>query len=129
MALVTSTSPLDNRDETINSRDVIARIEDMQECIDAGEVPDDVDTRELAQLRDLAEDGEGFEDWVHGATLIRDTYFVEYTRDSFVDTSEPEVRESMNRWPFDCIDWERAARELQSDYCSVDFAGVTYWIR
>ena len=28
-----------------------------------------------------------------------------------------------------CIDWAQAARELRMDYTSVDFDGVTYWIR
>ncbi|KVE35712.1 hypothetical protein [Burkholderia sp. BDU5] len=32
-------------------------------------------------------------------------------------------------WPNNCIDWERAARELQVDYSSVEFDGVTYWYR
>ena len=32
-------------------------------------------------------------------------------------------------WPNRCIDWEQAARELRMDYTSVDFDGVTYWIR
>ena len=27
------------------------------------------------------------------------------------------------------IDWAQAAHELQMDYTSVDFDGVTYWIR
>lgn len=32
-------------------------------------------------------------------------------------------------WPFTCIDWEQAARELQIDYTSVSFDGIDYWIR
>lgn len=27
------------------------------------------------------------------------------------------------------IDWKRAAEALQSDYTSVEFDGVTYWVR
>ena len=34
-----------------------------------------------------------------------------------------------NQWPLYCIDWEYAARELKHDYTSVDFDGVTYWVR
>jgi hypothetical protein len=32
-------------------------------------------------------------------------------------------------WPVYCIDWEEAADMLNEDYLSVDFDGVTYWIR
>ena len=35
----------------------------------------------------------------------------------------------MSNWPFNCIDWEKAAEELQQDYMSIDFDGVTYWMR
>jgi hypothetical protein len=34
-----------------------------------------------------------------------------------------------NQWPTDCIDWERAARDLQMDYMSVYFDDELYWIR
>lgn len=33
------------------------------------------------------------------------------------------------QWPFSCIDWERAARELQMDYSSFDWEGTTYYTR
>ncbi len=33
------------------------------------------------------------------------------------------------QWPYTCIDWDEAARQLQMDYASVDYDGVTYWIR
>lgn len=32
-------------------------------------------------------------------------------------------------WPNTCIDWDEAARELQYDYFTVEFDGITYWIR
>jgi len=32
-------------------------------------------------------------------------------------------------WPCTCIDWERAARELQMDYSSVEWCGDTYLYR
>jgi antirestriction protein len=32
-------------------------------------------------------------------------------------------------WPLGCIDWEAAADELKSDYSSIEFDGVTYWVR
>lgn len=32
-------------------------------------------------------------------------------------------------WPNNCIDWEKAADELQYDYSSVDIDGKTYYFR
>ena len=33
------------------------------------------------------------------------------------------------QWPVYCIDWERAAQELQMDYASVRVNGTTYYFR
>jgi antirestriction protein len=33
------------------------------------------------------------------------------------------------QWPADCIDWERAARELTMDYAAVEVNGTTYYFR
>ena len=34
-----------------------------------------------------------------------------------------------NLWPTDCIDWERAVRELKMDYATVAVHGTTYYFR
>jgi hypothetical protein len=114
---------IDNSQDVIDSRDVIARIEELEEM----EEREEEETEELEALRALAEEAEGYaSDWRYGETLIRDSYFQEYAQELAEDIG------AINRdasWPNTCIDWEQAARELQMDYTSVDFAGVTYWIR
>lgn len=80
----------------------------------------------LRELRELADDGETLADWLHGETLIRDSYFVEYARELADDIGAIDRNAS---WPLDCIDWEQAADELKQDYTDLDFAGVTFWIR
>lgn len=37
--------------------------------------------------------------------------------------------EDADRWPATCIDWERAAAELASDYTCVDYDGESYYTR
>ena len=32
-------------------------------------------------------------------------------------------------WPYNYIDWEAAADDLKQDYASIEFDGVTYWMR
>jgi hypothetical protein len=60
----------------------------------------------------------------HGVTLIADGSFKDHAMD---------VAESMGAlgkgWPFDCIDWERAADQLKVDYSIVEFEGETYYTR
>jgi hypothetical protein len=86
----------------------------------------DEDAQELIALRALAEEADGASDWAHGEALIRDSYFEDYARDLHEDING---RDAGKGWPFDCIDWEEAADALKQDYSSVDYDGVTYWIR
>jgi DNA repair exonuclease SbcCD ATPase subunit len=89
---------------------------------------DSEEGRELAALQALKEDAEGYcSDWRYGATLIRDSYFEDYARELAEDLHGRAIREAT--WPFDCIDWEEAKKQLQQDYTSVDFDGVEYWVR
>lgn len=132
---------INNDDDIIDSRDVIARIEELQEMRTAwvdwqtGEnteenTPDPFgreEAEELAALEKLAEQGESYaSDWEHGGTLIRDSYFQEYAERLADDIG---AIDKIAGWPLTCIDWEQAARELQSDYTAIDFDGVTYWTR
>lgn len=121
-----------NTDDVIDSRDVIARIEELEEEqerlaeAEAGPLPEE-DTAELAALKALAEEAEGYApDWNHGATLIRDSYFKEYAQ-QLADDIGAIPRDAS--WPCTCIDWDQAAHALQQDYTAVEFDGVTYWVR
>lgn len=152
-----------NTDDTIDSRDVIARreeleserenlVDDLNEAKSAEpSCPDDADEvdrldaevdeatdaleqwdvdngTELANLTALCEQAEGYaEDWEHGAQLIRDSYFKTYAMEFADDIGALEG--IGDKWPCTCIDWDQAARELQMDYTSVEFDGVTYWVR
>ena len=80
---------------------------------------------EYKHLKALAEQCEGYGDWRYGETLIRDSYFETYAQQLADDSGA--IKD--NSWPCNCIDWEQAASELQSDYTSVEFDGTTYWMR
>lgn len=127
-----------NSDDVIDSRDVIEAIEELQGEIEAKthESDDEADVEEVAELQaeldallKLQEQAEGYcADWRHGEQLIRDSYFETYAEELADDCGMVD-RKLASRWPYTCIDWERAARDLQMDYTSVDFDGVTYWTR
>lgn len=82
--------------------------------------------QELKALKALAEEGEGYSDWKHGAALIRDSYFKDYAMQTAEDIG---CVDEAARWPATCIDWDQAADELKQDYSMIDFDGVEYWIR
>lgn len=134
---------ISNSDDIIGSRDVIARIEELQGerdsyvigAPDGTETPDpegwtrdcEDDAAELATLEALAAQGADYApDWEYGETLIRDSYFQQYAEELAEDIGAIKADAT---WPNNCIDWEQAARELRMDYTAVDFDGVTYWVR
>lgn len=155
---------LDNSEDVIDSRDVIARMEELlpfkvedtripesavsdpvveefateEEAADyiAG-LPEDErgsfavveysdESEELAALKDFARQGETMEDWNYGLVLVRDSYFTEYAKEFATEVGD--VKTDMT-WPYNHIDWEAAAEELQTDYTDIEFSGVTYWAR
>ncbi len=144
------TRTVSNTDDVIDSRDIIARIEELEaerddhaECdCEPGALDDDGcicepakqwaaknpdDAEELRILTALAEEAEGCAaDWKHGETLIRDSHFIDYAEQLADDIGAIDKEQS---WPLNCIDWTEAARQLQMDYAAVDFDGVTYWVR
>lgn len=80
---------------------------------------------ELAKLKAFADDLEGYGDWEHGETLIRESYFTEYCE---------ELCKDIGDLPQDIpgylvIDWEATVNNLRVDYTESDFDGVTYLMR
>jgi hypothetical protein len=123
---------ISNTDDTIDSRDVIARIEQLTDAMEElntaeGEMLSDDDRDELYALKTLAKQGEDYApDWESGETLIRDTYFKSYAQEL---AEECGMIPDDAKWPLTCIDWDQAARELRMDYSAIEFNGVTYWVR
>lgn len=118
-------------DDTIDSRDVIWHISDLSDDLENAETTDDREQIEsdLAPLLALADEGETLADWEDGVQLIRDDYFVTFAQEFANDIGAIDEDATAGQWPLYCIDWERAARELQMDYTPVEFDGVTYWAR
>lgn len=141
------TNTISNLDDTIDVRDIIARVEelreerdDLQTALDGGSQEDvnalaewETDNaEELAELESLLDDLNGMggdEQWEgdwYPVTLIRDSYFQDYAQEL---AEECCMIDTNAKWPMTCIDWEKAARELQWGYSSVAVNGVTYWTR
>lgn len=120
---------ISNSEDLIDIRDVIARFEELEGerkpfvagCNMPGYMPDST----LDECQGNGGDHEWRGDW-YPVTLIRDSYFRDYAQELAEDIGAINADAT---WPNNCIDWERAARELQMDYTSVEFDGVTYWVR
>lgn len=60
----------------------------------------------------------------YGVTLVNDSHFEDYAEDYARDVCGMSGSE---KWPFNHIDWEKAANELQSDYTQIEIDGQTFW--
>lgn len=135
-----------NSDDVIDSRDVEEAISELESELETAfedrpeaeevltyavwlaqsEYADD-EAQELKALLSLREQASGYaSDWKYGEILIRDSHFEDYARELADDIGAVDNNAS---WPYTCIDWKQAAEELQQDYTSVEFDGVTYWVR
>lgn len=152
-----SNTTVDNSQDILDSRDLIERLSELEderdsgtckhcggtgtigeECLDCepqdGLGPmiyqgdwDEERESEYQSLKAFCDEAEGYAvDWRHGESLIRDSYFETYARELAEDIGAIKGNES---WPCNCIDWERAASELQADYTSIEWDGVKYWVR
>lgn len=145
------TNTIRNTDDTIDSRDVIARIEKLTEervelenaiegALDGSTTDaerevlkqaladwlDSEEGLELAALEKLAEEAEGYAaDWKYGKQLIRDSYFEEAMDEDEMIANCDDFGKDLPFWATITLDYSA----LQQDYSAVDFDGVTYWVR
>ena len=143
----------DNTRDTIDSRDVIARIEELtaerdtlQEAYDESENESEAeriaqnelntfnnsdDGKELDILLKLQSEAEGSSDWIYGEQLINEDYFTQYIEELINDCYERPKEMNSGNWPYKhmTMNFEAAAEEAKQDYMEVDFNGNTFLIR
>lgn len=127
---IPSTNSIDPDVDTIDSRDVIERIDDLLNADDEHPLRPD-DAQELDNLQKLVEDAGHAPDWRYGETLIAESYFTDYIQELIHSCYElPEDLDS-GRWPWNHMkfDYEAAAAEAKQDYTEVTYAGRTFYIR
>ena len=131
------TNQVRNTDDVIDSRDVQARIEEIEgeitDAEDSEAAGEDVDEVELEEIRVELADLEAFKEeaisatseWDYGATFISADYFQDYARELAEDIGAIS-RDA--EWPLCCIDWEQASDLLKQDYSTADFDGREYFV-
>lgn len=86
---------------------------------------------ELAELRKLASECEGYANWQYGETLVDRSYWVDYIRELIDDCYEMPKDLDSGKWPYRhmTMDYDAAAKEAEDDYASVELFGNEYLIR
>lgn len=135
---MSSTDEIRNTEDTLDSRDIRARLDyldELEENATDTELDDDERDQAREEREDAAEeynaltnlwDAESDIEWEYGVTLIHTDYFEAYARE-LADEIGAIDREAA--WPARHIDWEAAADELSQDYRVVDFDGAEYYVR
>ena len=118
---------IDNTQDIIDSRDIIARIEELEGIENQGSE----EAQELAILLKVQEQAEDCADYQYGEVLIRESYFTDYIKELIDDCYELPKEFNSGAWPWRhmTLDYEAAADEAQCDYTWIDFDGVDYLIR
>lgn len=126
-----NTTELDLSGDTIDVRDIIARIEELEAKQPDSEQEKWDNCDEYATLLEIMESlkGNGGDeqwrgDW-YPLTLIRDSHFTDYIRELLADCGDVSAKLP---W-YVAVDWEQTARNFHVDYMTIEIDGVTYWYR
>ena len=132
------THELDLSADVIDVRDIMGRVEAIEDTALEGDTSDPEwkaanpdDAEELDTLWDSLNElaGRGGDEQYRGdwypVTLIRDSYFMDYCRETLEDCGY--IPGDLPTWIE--IDYEATACNMQVDYTSIDIGKVTYWYR
>jgi hypothetical protein len=78
--------------------------------------------REIIELKNATE----YCGWESGIQFIPVNEFKEYAQDLAYDIG---ALNNDDKWPYTCIDWDFAAKELAYDYSMISFDGSDYYYR
>ena len=122
---------ISNLSDIIDIRDVIERFEEIESEFAGTTMPEAeaAEHKMLLALLAACKGNGGDEEWDgnwYPIALIRASYFQDYAQEFADDCG---LIDNKATWPYTCIDWEQAARELKMDYTPIEFDGVTYFCR
>lgn len=117
---------LDLSANIINVCDIIDRYEELESVPDG--LPDAEERTLLASILDELKGWGGDTQWRgdwYPSHLIADSHFTDYAREMLVDCGT--IPRDLPSWVE--IDWDATARNVRSDYTSIDTDTGTYWYR
>ena len=92
---------------------------------------DEQEYERLVRLRELIDlmENASMDSAKDGIFAIEDSDFEDYAQELAEEVCADWRLIRDGRWPFSCIDWEKAADELKVDYTEFEWQGYTYWTR
>ena len=105
-------------DDTIDSRDIETRIEELTSM-----ERDESEDQELAMLTEIRDELGDHPEWEYGLLLISDFYFSTYVQEMLED--DGTVPQDLP-W-YVSIDWEQTADNIKCDYDSIDIKGYEFF--
>lgn len=133
---------ISNRDDLVDSRAVLTRVEELEserdDHYESSEQPwssADFDAaQELEQLTALVAElrGVGGDRPEDGQTLIRENYLSDYVKELYLECTDQDLLRQVQEQlegPWNHVDWAAVAEDERSDYTEVTWAGVTYYVR
>jgi hypothetical protein len=125
---MTTTYEISADADVIDSRDIIARFEAVEEsfadCLADDENPWEA---EYNLLLAFLEHADYVTDWEDGATLIHSDYFATYIKEMVSDIGD--LPSDLPSYIESNIDWEGVADDMKVDYCDVLVNGQTFYVR
>jgi hypothetical protein len=112
---------IDTGQRIITRSDIIAAIGEQADQVK--ETCDGNDAQLLKDLTDLLDEGDSATGSCDEWTLIADHHFEKWCEDYASGMG------NVSGWPYDYIDWTKAADALKQDYKEVSFSDETYWVR
>ena len=113
-----------NTQDIIDSRDIIERIEEVESGLVMG---CGGDVAELKTLKNIVDQASGCGDFVHGESLICESYFTEYCKQLCEDIEA--IPADLPWYIASNIDWDGVAEDIKQDYTEIDFDGINYFMR
>ena len=122
---------LDLAADIIDVRDIIERVEELEDHEPESEAEKWAQCDEYAALLELLDELKGCGgdeqwrgDW-YPVTLIRSRHFTDYVREMLIDCDT--IPADLPSWVE--IDWDATARNVKVDYSAIDVGSDTYWFR
>ncbi len=125
---------ISNSQDTLDVRDIIARVEELESEIDnmkdagTSHEMETIEFEALHQLLNEMKGNGGDEQWKgdwYPVTMIRDSYFETAMDELLEDIGEMKSYDKIPSYLKITVDYDA----LQSDYTSVEYDGVMYWYR
>lgn len=114
--------------DMLEVEDITNRVDELRELLEEASESDYTEERqELHFLEQTLSEMQGYGgnhqwdgNW-YPDYLIADRHFKDYAKELAYDIYGEELRNA--RWPMSCVDWDKAASELQMDYTSITIDG------